>query len=101
MKRLFSALTVFMVACLMAIAAPGTVNGTDTNGHSRTASWNGLENVERNPVMMPSCLLDMWLDGSTTSRYGYEGVLPIIPMDGSAGAIVLGNDAVCCEENHR
>ena len=26
MKRLFSALTVFMVACLMAIAAPGTVN---------------------------------------------------------------------------
>lgn len=26
MKRLFSALTVFMVACLMAIAAPGTIN---------------------------------------------------------------------------
>ena len=26
MKRLFSALTVFMVACLVAIAAPGTIN---------------------------------------------------------------------------
>ena len=32
---------------------------------------------------------------------GMEGVLPIIPMDGSTGAIVLGNDKVCCEENNR
>lgn len=32
---------------------------------------------------------------------GMKESCPIIPMDGSAGAIVLGNDKVCCEENHR